>query len=78
MARGKKTDTLYMTSCSKDTIVVVDTSTDTSLWHRILGHMSEKWMKMLLSKGKLPKLKSIDFDMCESCILGKQKKGKLL
>ena len=30
-------------------------------------------MKMLLSKGKLPKLKSIDFDMCESCILGKQK-----
>ena len=78
LARGKKTDTLYMTSCSKDTIVVVDTSTDTSLWHRILGHMSEKWMKMLLSKGKLPKLKSIDFDMCESCILGKQKKGKLL
>ena len=28
---------------------------------------------MLLSKGKLPELKSIDFDMCESCILGKQK-----
>ncbi|RVW61459.1 Retrovirus-related Pol polyprotein from transposon TNT 1-94 [Vitis vinifera] len=38
------------------------------------GHMSEKGMKMLLSKGKLPELKSIDFDMCESCILGKQKK----
>ena len=29
-------------------------------------------MKMLLSKGKLPELKSVDFDMCESCILGKQ------
>ena len=28
---------------------------------------------MLLSKGKLQELKSIDFDMCESCILGKQK-----
>ena len=28
---------------------------------------------MLLSKGKLPELKSIDFDMCKSCILGKQK-----
>ncbi|RVW24170.1 Retrovirus-related Pol polyprotein from transposon TNT 1-94 [Vitis vinifera] len=41
---------------------------------RRLGHMSEKGMKMLLSKGKLPELKSIDFDMCESCILGKQKK----
>ena len=35
--------------------------------------MSEKGMKMLLSKGKLPELKSIDFDMCESYILGKQK-----
>ncbi|RVW24492.1 Retrovirus-related Pol polyprotein from transposon TNT 1-94 [Vitis vinifera] len=43
-----------------------------------LGHMSEKGMKMLLSKGKLPELKSIDFDMCESCILGKQKKVSFL
>ena len=28
---------------------------------------------MLLSKGKLPELKFINLDMCESCILGKQK-----
>ena len=28
---------------------------------------------MLLSKGKLPELKSINLDMCESCILGKHK-----
>ena len=34
-------------------------------------------MKILLSKGKLPELKSIDFDMCESCILEKQKKVSL-
>ncbi|RVW41057.1 Retrovirus-related Pol polyprotein from transposon TNT 1-94 [Vitis vinifera] len=74
LARGKKTGTLYITSCPRDTIAVVDASTDTSLWHSRLGHMSEKGMKMLLSKGKLLKLKSIDFDMCESCILGKQKK----
>ena len=33
---------------------------------------------MLLSKGKLPELKSIDFDMCESCILGKQKNVSFL
>ncbi|RVW70488.1 Retrovirus-related Pol polyprotein from transposon TNT 1-94 [Vitis vinifera] len=78
LARGKKTGTLYMTSCPRDTIAVVDASTDTSLWHRRLGHMSEKGMKMLLSKGKLPELKSIDFDMCESCILGKQKKVSFL
>ena len=32
MARGKNTGTLYMTSCPRDTIAVVDASTDTSLW----------------------------------------------
>ena len=74
LARGKKTGTLYMTSSLRDTIVVADASTDTSQWHRRLGDMSEKGMKMLLSKGKLPELKSIDSDMCESCILGKQKR----
>ena len=78
MACRKKTGTLYMTSCPRDTIAVADTSTVTSLWHRRLGHMSEKGMKMLLSKGKLPKLKSINFDMCESYILGKQKRVSFL
>ena len=78
MARGKKIGTLYMTSNPKDTIAVVNASTDTSLWHCRLGHMSEKGMKMLLSKEILPELKSIDFDMCESCILGKQKNVSFL
>ena len=78
LARGKKIGTLYMTSSPRDTIAVVDASTDTSLWQHRLGHMSEKGMKMLLSKGKLPELKSIDFDMCESCILGKQKNVSFL
>ena len=78
LARGKKTGTLYMTSSPRDTIAVVDGSIDTSLWHRRLGHMSEKGMKMLLSKGKLPELKSIDFDMYECCILGKQKNVSFL
>ena len=78
LAHGKKTGTLYMTSSPRDTIAVAYASTDTSLWHRRLGHMSEKGMKMLLLKGKLPELKSIDFDMCESCILGKQKNVNFL
>ena len=78
MACGKKIGTLYMTSSPRDTIVVAEASTNTSLWHRRLGHMSEKGMKLLLLKGKLPELKSIDFDMYESCILGKQKKVSFL
>ena len=71
LARGKKTGTLYMTSSPRKTIAVAEASTDTSLWQCKLGHMSDKGMKMLLSKGKLPELKFVDFDMCESCILGK-------
>jgi hypothetical protein len=42
-------------------------------WHLRLGHMSEKGMKVLLSKGKLPELKSVESDSCEGCILEKQK-----
>ena len=49
LARGKKMGTRYITSSPRDTIVVAEASTDESLWHRRLGHMSEKWMKMLLS-----------------------------
>ena len=42
LARGQKTGTLYMTSSPRNTIAVADASTNTSLWHRRLGHMSEK------------------------------------
>ncbi|KAE8661431.1 putative WRKY transcription factor 4 [Hibiscus syriacus] len=33
-----------------------------------------KWIKTLLSKGKLSDLKSVDVGLCEDCIFGKQKK----
>ena len=33
---------------------------------------------MLLLKGKRPELKFINFDMCKSCILGKQKNVSFL
>ena len=50
LAHGKKTGTLYMTSSPRDTIAIANASTNTSLWHRKLGHMSEKRMKMLCQK----------------------------
>ena len=40
--REKKTGTLYMTSSPRNTIAVADASTNTSLWHCRLCHMSEK------------------------------------
>jgi len=35
--------------------------------------MSEKEMKVMLSKDKLSGLKSIELDFCKDCVYGKQK-----
>ena len=78
IARGKKRSTLYMTTKPGDVAIVATGNDDVSLWHNRLGHMSQKEMKELLSKGKLPELKNVHFDMCESYIMGKQKKLSFL
>lgn len=74
IARGKKNGTLYVTSNLENIIAIADNGGNSNLWHQRLGHMSEKGMKTLLSKGKLPDLKSVDVGLCEDCIFGKQKK----
>ena len=66
VARGVKTGTLYINSSCKSTVAVVDSATNSELWHNRLGHMSEKGMKILHSKEKLPKLKAIDYSLCKS------------
>ena len=78
IAQGKKRSTLYMTTEPGDVVAVAAGNGDASLWYNRLGHMSQKEMKELLSKGKLPKLKNVHFDICESCIMGKQKKLSFL
>lgn len=74
VARGFKRGTLYATAIERDTIATVDHGRDTTLWHRRLGHMSEKGMKLLASKEKLPNLKHVELGLCEDCIYGKQKR----
>ncbi|KAL5819990.1 hypothetical protein ACOSQ4_023832 [Xanthoceras sorbifolium] len=74
VARGKKCGTLYVTSNLENIVAVADSNGKSNLWHQRLGHMSEKGMKTLLSKGKLPDLKAVDVGLCEDCIFGKQKK----
>ncbi|KAE8654393.1 hypothetical protein F3Y22_tig00117048pilonHSYRG00173 [Hibiscus syriacus] len=74
ISRDKKTGTLYITSNLENIITVADADGKSNIWHQRLGHMSEKWMKTLLSKGKLPDLKNLDVGLCEDCIFGKQKK----
>ena len=36
--------------------------------------MSVKGMKMLAARGVLEYLKSVDMGLCESCVMGKQKR----
>ena len=76
IAREKKRSTLYMITESDNVVVVAAGNDDASLWHNKLGHMSQ--MNELLSKGKPLELKNVHFDMCESCIMGKQKKLSFL
>uniref|UniRef100_A0A2N9JBN6 Uncharacterized protein n=1 Tax=Fagus sylvatica TaxID=28930 RepID=A0A2N9JBN6_FAGSY len=58
VARGRNIDTLFMTISPWERLAVANAGNDSSLWHYRLGHMSEKVMKVLSSKGKLPQLKS--------------------
>ena len=39
-----------------------------------LGHVSAKGMKMLVGKGAIKGLESVDMGLCESCVMGKQKR----
>jgi len=74
VARGSKNGTLYATSIQKDIVAAVDSDRDSILWHRRLGHMSEKGMKLLASNEKLPNLKHVQIGLCEDCVYGKQKR----
>jgi len=50
MAHSKKKGTLYMTSGSGTSILVASLELDVRVWYQRLRHMSEKEMKVLLSK----------------------------
>ena len=49
---------------------VAEGASGSCLWHNILGHISTKGMKMLVAKGALEGLKSVDMGLCERSNLG--------
>ncbi|XP_048334828.1 uncharacterized mitochondrial protein AtMg00300-like [Ziziphus jujuba] len=49
---------------------------DTTLWHRRLGHISEKGLIELSKQGLLCGHKAEKLDFCEHCIYGKQARVK--
>lgn len=48
----------------------------TVLWHRRLGHMSEKGMQVLCKHGILNSKKIGSLEICEACTMGKANKLK--
>ncbi|GKA99773.1 retrovirus-related pol polyprotein from transposon TNT 1-94 [Tanacetum coccineum] len=75
VAHGNKRGSLYMVEVPSDGInAAIDGKGNAALWHQRLGHMSEKGMQILASKGMILDLQKAVVGFCEPCVLGKQKK----
>ena len=73
VARVQKQNTLYVMHarlCQDEANVVANS--DGELWHKRLGHMSEKGMHILAEKDLLPEVKGIHLERCVDCLAGKQ------
>lgn len=74
LAKGCKLGSLYVLECHGEVgvaMVVVDNGLD--LWNKMLGHMSQKGLEVMLRRDQLPSLNSIDLEFCEHCLHGKQR-----
>jgi len=73
-SQGKKINTLYKTEARlvKGDVNVVENETSTELWHKRLGHMSEKGLQVLAKKQLLPNIKGTSLMPCTHCLVGKQ------
>jgi len=73
MARGKKQGNLYIMDCIGEVgaaLPAMDSGSE--IWHKRLGHMSQKGLQVMLQCNQLPGLNSIDLELCEHCLYGKQ------
>lgn len=52
---------------SNEANVVISIGDPLTLSHQRLSHMSENGIKMLVFKGKIPKLKNVEVSFCEPC-----------
>ena len=74
VAKCKKTHTLYSMQgkICKGVVNALQDDTSTELWHKRLGHMSEKGLQVLFKKELLPGLKGTHLKTCVHCLAGKQ------
>ena len=66
------------TDRKSDLPAVTKEGNSTNLWHKCLGHMSEKGLKIFVGKNLFPGLKSYNLDLCEHCIYGRQRRVSFL
>ena len=74
LARGAKQGCLYVTKtklCKTD-VNIAERDSSIELWHKRLGHMSEKGLHSLARKDFLPKLKGMTLRPYVDCLAGKQ------
>ena len=74
VARGSKQGNLYVTKTKlcNEVLNVAEKDTSVELWHKRLGHMSEKGMHALSRMEYLPELKGISLKPCAHCFASKQ------
>nr|GFA70466.1 retrovirus-related Pol polyprotein from transposon TNT 1-94 [Tanacetum cinerariifolium] len=75
VARVNKCRSMYMVEVLSDEInAAINGRGNAALWHQRRGYISEKGMKILASKGRIPDLQKVVVGFCGPCILGKHKK----
>ena len=76
VARAQKQGTMYVMHaklCKYEANGAADSSGE--IWHKRLGHMSEKGMHILTNQILLPEVKRVHLERCVSCLVGKQQRA---
>ncbi|WJX48823.1 hypothetical protein P8452_35337 [Trifolium repens] len=76
VARGKRNSNLYVVQLgvSKCYINTCDNDSSSELWHKRLGHMSEKSLSILAKKNVLNGVSDARLKKCSHCLAGKQRR----
>ena len=73
LAKGRKVNTLYVMEAKliKEDVNVAAKESDIELWHKRLGHISEKGLQVLVKKNFLPSFTGKSLKPCDHCLAGK-------
>ena len=74
VARGKMVSALYNVHAKlfSASVNALEKDDHCALWHKRLGHMSEKGMTVLVKKKLLKGVKGVHIKKCSDCLAGKQ------